>query len=244
MTTTEALIALNLSLDIGSTRLERLLDAFGAPEDIFKASAEQLTGVAGVGNRIAANIAAFDRKLLEDELEIVRKNGFTVVTLYDNEYPANLKFTFDKPIVLYVKGRLEERDRLGIAMVGCRSPSFYGIEQARRFASELASRSITVISGMARGVDTFSHEGALKAGGRTIAVIGSGLANIYPPENESLAQRISESGAVISEFPVKRRASAPEFPPQEPRDKRPGARRVRSRSRRKFRQPDNRSVRP
>jgi DNA processing protein len=202
MTRTEALIALNLVMDIGSTRLQRLLDVFGTPEDVFKASAGQLTSVCGVGDRIAANIAAFDPKLLDDEMALVVKNGFTVVTIYDKEYPANLKFTFDKPIVLYIKGRLDEQDRLGIAMVGCRRPSFYGIEQARRFASELAGRRITVISGMARGIDTFSHEGALKAGGRTIAVIGSGLGNIYPPENESLAQRISESGAVVSEFPV------------------------------------------
>jgi DNA processing protein len=212
MTNTEALIALNLSMDIGSTRLQRLLDVFGSPEDIFKASAERLTSVCGIGNRIAANISAFDLKVLEHELEIVRKSGFTVVTIYDKEYPANLKFTFDKPIVLYIKGRLEEQDRLGIAMVGCRRPSFYGIEQARRFASELASRKITVISGMARGIDTFSHEGALKAGGRTIAVIGSGLGNIYPPENESLAKRISESGAVVSEFPVAAGPKRQNFP--------------------------------
>jgi DNA processing protein len=212
MDRTEALIALNLSMDIGSALLERLLDVFGTPENIFKASAEQLSNVAGVGSRIAANIAAFDPKALENELEIVRKNGFTVITLYDIEYPTNLKFTFDRPIVLYVKGRLEEQDRLGIAMVGCRRPSFYGIEQARRFASELASRGITVISGMARGIDTFSHEGALTAGGRTIAVIGSGLANIYPPENESLAQRISESGAVVSEFAVSAGPQRQNFP--------------------------------
>ena len=202
MTRTEALIALNLSMDIGSIRLQRLIDVFGSPENIFKATFSQLARVPGIGDRIAGNVTAFCPAVLGQELALIAQYGFSVVTLYDDAYPHNLRYIPDKPIVLYLKGRCQDEDNLAIAMVGCRRPSFYGIEQAERFAKEFAQRGITVVSGMARGIDTCSHEGALKAGGRTIAVIGSGLGNMYPPENEALAQRISASGAVVSEFPI------------------------------------------
>ncbi|MFA5100818.1 MAG: DNA-processing protein DprA [Candidatus Omnitrophota bacterium] len=184
MTRTEALIALNLSMDIGSIRLQKLLDVFGNPQEC------------------AQNMNPFPAAALDQELAFIKKYGCTVVTLYDESYPLNLRYTADKPIVLYIKGALEPRDNLSIAMVGCRRPSFYGIEQAGRFSSEFGRRGITVISGMARGIDTCSHEGVLKAGGRTVAVMGSGLGHIYPPENGALAQRISQAGAVVSEFPV------------------------------------------
>lgn len=194
MTRTEALIALNLSMDIGSVRLRRLLDVFGNPEDCAR-------------NMKPFPAAAFDR-----ELALIEKYGCTVLTLYDDAYPRNLQYTVDKPIVLYVKGTLEIGDSLSIAMVGCRRPSLYGLEQAERFSTEFARRGITVISGMARGIDTCSHEGALKAGGRTVAVIGSGLGQIYPPENEQLAQRISQAGAVVSEFPINTEPKRFNFP--------------------------------
>ena len=184
MTRTEALIALNLSMDIGSIRLQRMLELFDSPEGC------------------ARNLKPFPAAALDQELALIKQHGCAVVTLYDKSYPRNLSYTFDKPIVLYVKGALEFRDNLSIAMVGCRAPSLYGLGQAQRFASEFGRRGITVISGMARGIDTCSHEGALKAGGRTVAVMGSGFGHIYPPENESLAQQISQSGAVVTEFPV------------------------------------------
>jgi DNA processing protein len=184
MTLTEALIALNLSMDIGSIRLQRLLDEFGSPQDC------------------ARNIKPFPADALDRELALIEKHGCIVVTLYDESYPGNLRYSADRPIVLYVKGSLEPRDNLAVAMVGCRRPSLYGLEQAQRFSGEFARRGVTVVSGMARGIDTCSHEGALKAGGRTIAVMGSGMGQIYPPENEQLARRISQSGAVVSEFPI------------------------------------------
>ncbi|MDD4940704.1 MAG: DNA-processing protein DprA [Candidatus Omnitrophica bacterium] len=202
MTRTEALIALNLSMDIGSIRLQRLLDVFGSPEAVVGAPAGELARVPGIGAKIAQDLSSLGRSGLEQELALIAKHGLDVITLHDDAYPGNLRYTVDKPIVLYVKGAIAPSDVLSIAMVGCRSPSLYGIEQAERFARDCAERGITVISGMARGIDTRSHEGALKAGGRTLAVIGSGLGNVYPPENEALAQRIARSGAVISEFPV------------------------------------------
>ncbi|HQJ15000.1 MAG TPA: DNA-processing protein DprA [Candidatus Omnitrophota bacterium] len=202
MTRTEALIALNLSMDIGSVRLLRLLDVFGSPEEIVTASFGQLTEVAGLEEHIARKLTMLGSSRLEQELTCIARGGISVLTIYDDAYPRSLRYVSDMPIVLYIKGSLTEADVLAIAMVGCRSPSFYGIEQAERFASEFACRGITVVSGMARGIDTRSHEGALKAGGRTIAVIGSGLGNVYPPENRPLAERIACSGAVMSEFPM------------------------------------------
>jgi DNA processing protein len=184
MTRTEALIALNLSMDIGSIRLQRLLDVYGSPEDC------------------ARNLKPFPAAALDAELALIEKSACAVVTVFDASYPCNLRYSADRPIVLYIKGALEPGDNLSIAMVGCRRPSLYGIEQAQRFSAEFGRRGITVISGMARGIDTCSHEGALKAGGRTIAVLGSGLGQMYPPENEELARRISRAGAVVSEFPV------------------------------------------
>jgi DNA processing protein len=212
MTQTEALIALNLSMRIGSIRLQRLLDVFGSPEDIFAASYEQLTRLQGIDSVIAGYISGFQRSALDEELSRIHKYDLRVVTLFDDAYPRNLRYIADKPIVLYVKGSLDVGDSLALAMVGCRRPSFYGIEQAGLFAQEFARRGIAIISGLARGIDTCSHEGALKAGGRTIAVIGSGLGNIYPPENEDLAVRISTAGAVISEFPICAKPERYNFP--------------------------------
>lgn len=212
MTRTEALIALNLSMDIGSVRLQRLLEVFGSPEEIVTAPFDQLTEVAGIGEQAARKLSSMSPSLLEPELECIARRGISVLTLYDDAYPRSLRYVSDMPIVLYISGSLAEADVLAIAMVGCRSPSFYGLEQAERFASEFARRGITVVSGMARGIDTRSHEGAIKAGGRTIAVIGSGLDNVYPPENGPLAERIACSGAVISEFPMKAGPARFNFP--------------------------------
>jgi len=212
MTRQEALIALNLTMDIGSRRLNKLLEVFGSPEKIFKASSESLSRVDGIGAQCCRKVSGFTPAEIEREISLARARGITIVTLYDGMYPKNLTYTLDNPIVLYVRGTLVEDDRLGIAMVGCRTPSFYGIEQSRIFAGEFARRGITVISGLARGIDTCSHEGALKAGGRTIAVIGSGLCCLYPPENEQLAQRIASAGAVISEFPMEACPKRQNFP--------------------------------
>ena len=184
MTLKDALIALNLSMDIGSIRLQQMLEIYGSVQDC------------------ALSLRPFPAAALEQELAFIEKHQCAVVTLYDDTYPRNLRYSFDKPILLYVRGTLKPQDNLSIAMVGCRRPSFYGLEQAQRFSQEFGRRGITVISGMARGIDTCSHEGALKAGGRTVAVMGSGFGHIYPPENESLAQQISQSGAVVSEFPI------------------------------------------
>jgi DNA processing protein len=202
MTGFEALVSLNMVLDIGSIRLKKLLEFFGRPENIFKAPQEQLTAVSGIGEKIATQICSFKKEDLDKELALAREYGLDIMTFEDEIYPENLKNIPDPPIILYVKGRLKPEDKFAIGIVGSRRASFYGLTNAEKFAADLSTRGFTVISGMARGIDTCAHRGALKQGGRTVAVMGSGFSHIYPRENKRLAEEISLSGAVISEFPV------------------------------------------
>jgi len=208
----EALISLNMFSAIGSQRLKKLLEFFGRPENIFKASEEKLIGVSGIGSDIAAGIRCFKNADLEKELAQIKKLNLNILTPDDKDYPENLKFIADPPIVLYVKGRLQPDDKKSIAIVGSRRASFYGLSLAEKFSRQLASHGFTIISGMARGIDTAAHKGALKQVGRTIAVIGSGFGQIYPPENKGLAEEICRQGAVISEFSVNTAPLPQNFP--------------------------------
>ncbi|NQT23051.1 MAG: DNA-protecting protein DprA [Candidatus Omnitrophica bacterium] len=152
---------------------------------------------------IAKNLKTYSSaNSLDKEIELIEKLGIKVITIDDKEYPSNLKHIYNPPKVLYVKGKIVPKDHYSIAVVGARKSSTYGRETAARLARELAEKSITVVSGMARGIDTYAHRGALESGGRTIAVLGCGINIIYPPENKSLMEEISKSGAVISEFPI------------------------------------------
>jgi len=198
----EALIGLNLSGGIGSIRLKKLLDYFGQPEDVFKAPVDKLSAVSGISFNLARKIHAVDARAIEREIILAKKNNFDILTPEDSGYPLNLKNTFDPPFLLYVKGEIKKEDSLSLAVVGSRRASFYGLSCAEKFSADLSSRGLTIISGMARGIDSCAHRAALKQGGRTIAVMGSGLNHIYPPENRNLAQEIAHNGAVISEFPL------------------------------------------
>jgi DNA processing protein len=124
-----------------------------------------------------------------------------IITPLQKNYPENLRNSIDPPDAVYVKGKITKKDNIAVAIVGSRLASAYGKEVAKRFSKELSKRGITIVSGLARGIDTISHKAALEAGGRTIAVLGSGLDVIYPPENKSLAEEISKHGALITEFP-------------------------------------------
>ena len=130
-----------------------------------------------------------------------KESKIKALSFADKAYPTNLKYIYDPPSVLYVKGNIIPEDNVAIAIVGSRRATYYGLQNAEKLAFELAIKGIAIISGLARGVDSAAHRGALKAGGRTIAVLGSGLNVIYPPENEKLAQEVARNGAVISEFP-------------------------------------------
>lgn len=212
MTRFEALLSLNMAPAMGSMRLAKLLDFFIRPQDILTAAPEKLMQVAGIGQAIARQIRSLKKEDLDKELELVRKLNLKVITIDDDDYPEILRNIFDPPIVLYVKGELKKEDGLSIGIVGSRRASLYGLNCAQNFAAELSGRGFTIVSGMARGIDTFAHRGALKAGGRTIAVIGSGLNKIYPPENQELSEEIARGGAVVSEFPVNTEPLPQNFP--------------------------------
>ncbi len=211
----DALVALNLIPGLGSVRIRALLEFFGSAELVLAAPANMLRQVPRVGDTLAAAIADWRNCTnVEAELRLAEQWGARIVTLTDTEYPAALRRMDDPPVVLYVRGEWREADsEHGVSLVGSRLASPRGLTLARRFARELADAGCTIISGLARGIDTAGHWGALDAGGRTIAVLGSGLSQLFPKENEELARRICEGhGAVVSEFPMSMRPSRTSFP--------------------------------
>ena len=214
MTDREEFIRLNLVPEIGSLRIARLLQAFGSVREIFAASEQAVQHVEGIGPILARRlIAAFtDPRPAEDELKAAQRAGCTVMTIDDADYPAVLRELSDPPIVLYLKGRWLEEDRMAVGIVGSRRASAYGLQMAQRLGAELGSRGLTVVSGLARGIDTAAHRGTLRAGGRTIAVLGNGLSSIYPPEHRELAEEITRHGAVLSEYPMGMPPLAENFP--------------------------------
>ncbi len=198
---------------IGSVTFARLLKHFGSADRILGASVAELTKIDGIGDKTAEQIAATREKFdAKAELESAAKLGVWIVNFQDPRYPTVLKRIYDPPPILYVKGTLAKEDNLSVAIVGSRRCSVYGQEQASRLAHLLASAGFTICSGMARGIDTAAHQGALSANGRTIAVQGCGLANIFPPENKKLFEMIAESGACISELPLQYEPLAENFP--------------------------------
>ena len=174
----------------------------GSPENIFRAGLTDLLSTGGISPERAKNIRNFSLwEAVEKVMRATEKKGIRVVRFSDSAYPEALREVDGAPIVLYMKGDCIPEDRYGIGVVGSRKHTPYGEAVTRRLSAELASSGFTIISGMARGIDTHSHTSALAAGGRTIAVLGSGLDILYPPENKGLMERIAASGCVMSEFP-------------------------------------------
>ncbi len=215
LTPQEALITLNLIPGLGSMRIQALLEYFGSAELVLHASRNMLANVPRIGPKIAAAIADWRNCTnARAEIECAEQFGVRIITLQDAEYPQFLRRMSDPPIVLYVRGNLLQADSdRSVAIVGTRQASPYGNTTARRFGRELADAGCTIISGLARGIDTAAHWGALDAGGRTIAVLGFGMAGIYPEENSLLADCICDGhGAIVSEFPMYMRPSKATFP--------------------------------
>jgi DNA processing protein len=202
MNSTEACIALNMVPQMGPVRLRKLLEVFETPERILSARRNELRSIDGIGNEVAEQIANWESTVdLSAELERIRDFGAEVITAQSPMYPRQLREIHAPPIVLYVWGELTERDQHAIGVIGSRRTSHYGAECAKKLSYQLAYAGLTIISGLARGIDTAAHQGALAAKGRTIAVIGSGLTKLYPPENAALADKIrSGNGAILSEF--------------------------------------------
>lgn len=201
--------------NVGPVTFTKLLNHFGSAERALGASVSELTKVDGIGARTAEKIARTRNRFdPAKELELAEKLGVWIIHCNDERYPPVLKRIYDPPPVLYIKGSLTRADNLSLAIVGSRRCSVYGQEQASRFAHLLSSAGFTICSGMARGIDTAAHQSALSAKGRTIAVQGCGLANIFPPENKKLFELIAESGACISELPLRYEPMSENFPPR------------------------------
>lgn len=203
MTPTDAFLILNLLPKLGPIRVQRLLDVFTCPTRIFQASLRELQEVPGIGPEMAEQIYRWESLVdMPEEKRRIADHGIRLLTLLDPEYPAPLRKIYDPPFLLYMRGALLAGDSAAIGVVGSRRTSHYGREQAKRLSFQLARAGYCIVSGLARGIDTAAHEAALAAQGRTIAVLGSGIGNVYPPENVPLVERIVENGAVLSEFPV------------------------------------------
>jgi len=207
-------VGFNLVPRIGPMRFKALLEHFGDLEVAWKASVEELRQ-AGLDRRALENLLAFRRKVsLDEEMARIERMGVRVLTWEDPAYPPRLRQIHAPPPVLYVKGDILPRDEWAVSVVGTRRPTVYGREAARFLASGLARNGVTVVSGLARGIDSIAHRAALEAGGRTIAVLGSGIDIIYPPEHRNLARAIAEHGAVITEYPLGTRPEGSNFPPR------------------------------
>src|SRR3954467_11612565 len=213
MTNTEALIALNMIEHVGPIRVRQLMEYFEDAPSILAASKDKLMRVQGIGVDIAEAIADWQNGIdLAGELKRIKDFGCHVPPQADENYPELLRQIYDPPIVLYVRGQLTAKDKNAVAIVGSRQTTHYGVEVARKLAYQLAYIGVTVVSGGARGIDSAAHQGALSAKGRTIAVLGTGINQIFPAENVSLFERIVASGALITQFPFNRPGDKQSFP--------------------------------
>ncbi len=195
-------IGFNIVRGIGPVRLRALLDYFGDLERAWHAPAEALRN-AGLDSRSLKNLLKVRNKRdLDRELKRIEATGARALTWESDHYPHLLREIYDSPPVLYVKGTLTEEDSWAIAVVGTRRASVYGREVTRQLTRALARSGLTIVSGLARGIDTEAHRAALEAGGRTIAVLGCGIDRVYPPENRKLAQQIIAHGALVSDYPL------------------------------------------
>jgi len=206
-------LALSLTPGLGPTRARKLVEHFGSPQAVFCASLTELEAAAIQAISAQSIATGKSAELAREEIARVADAGIKVLSMNDPFYPRHLKQIYDPPIILYVRGDAEQLNKPGIAMVGTRHPTPYGSGMAERLACDLAAQGLGIISGMARGVDTASHRGAISAKGKTVAVFGTGVDVIYPKENSRLSEQIlSFGGALISEFPLGTFAAPQNFP--------------------------------
>ncbi len=195
-------VRLSLVDGVGPRIRRRLLDRFGDPATVLAAAPSELREVEGVGPKLSERIIrAGDEIDAEAQIALCRSHGIAIITETHAEYPRALREIPDPPGLLFIRGALKPADALGIGIVGTRHGTAYGLRQAERLAASLARAGLTIISGLARGIDAAAHRGALEAGGRTLGILASGVMNIYPPEHDKLADLVAANGALISEQP-------------------------------------------
>lgn len=214
MTEADAFFALNLVPRIGPVRCRRLVERLGSAERVLRASRSELRSVPGIGDELTDNLLNWEAVgRPEEERRQAEDMGLTLLTQADAGYPPLLREIYDAPLVLYLKGEVPTTWRRGLAVVGSRQTSRYGVETTRKLSYQIAYAGVPVVSGLARGIDTAAHTGALAAKGTTWAVVGCGLAHLYPPENEELAEKIVETGGLMmSELPLNTRPDKRTFP--------------------------------
>lgn len=207
-------IWLSLIKNLGSRRKQKLLEIYKTPDKIYKLEKKELLRIKGIGESLVNSILDKNiRKNLENYVIYMKRNNIDIISIEDEEYPNLLKQIYDPPISLYIKGNKDILNDSSIAIVGCREASDYGKKVAKYFAYNLANQNINIISGLAKGVDSYAHMGVLSTCGRTIAVVGNGLDTVYPAENKYLFKKILEDrGAIISEYPPGIKAEKMNFP--------------------------------
>ncbi|MEM6821621.1 MAG: DNA-processing protein DprA [Verrucomicrobiota bacterium] len=203
MTSEECFLILNGLPKIGPVQVKRLISSFGSVEALFSCSESKLEAVEGVTRAAANSISNWARYFdLDEELKKIEKYQVVIIHWEHSDYPQMLKEIYDPPLVLYCRGDVSILAKKGIGIVGSRKTTYYGLETAKKLSYQIAYSGMTVISGLARGIDTAAHQGALAAKGKTVAVLGSSLDHLYPTENRSLAKMmVEQEGAVITEFP-------------------------------------------
>jgi len=207
-------IGLNLVKGIGSVRFKALLEHFGDAETAWHASSEELRSL-GISSRIISNLIKIRSGVsLEKIRENIQSSGITVLTWEDETYPRRLRDLSQSPPVLYIRGELTPQDDWAVAIVGTRRITGYGHQVTERITTKLVHAGITIVSGLARGVDGVAHKAAIEAGGRTLAVLGCGVDKIYPPEHRALYEKIIQNGAIISDYPPGTPPEASNFPPR------------------------------
>ncbi len=206
-------VALNMIQGLGVLRTKKLLERFGSLESIFRAGRAELREVEGIGRELADRVVTWKETVdVKKEFALAKEHGADILTVDDEKYPQRLKEIYDPPSVLYVRGEMDGVDERAIAIVGTRHPSFYGRTITENLSKKLAMRGFIIVSGLARGIDSAAHRGALSVKGKTIAVLGCGVDKVYPPENKKLMDEIAGSGAVISEFPMGTQPDKGNFP--------------------------------
>lgn len=203
---------------LGDVRIRRIAEKFNNLGHLFSSDLQTLKSIDGISEKTLREVESavnksnvFEQSYLK-LLEKLEKSNIKVTTIFDENYPQNLKNIYDAPVILYYYGNMSESDRYSIGIVGTRTPSDYGRKVCRDLSKELANRGLPVVSGLAIGIDSIAHNSCLESGGITYAVLGSGVDNLYPPDNKHLYERIKETGAVISEFEIGSKAEKVNFP--------------------------------